>query len=213
VRADDHGGPPAEIAQQAAERHPLLGVQAGGRLVQQQQFRFVHDRLRDADPAQHPAGQRAQLGPGLVPQAHVLDRGGHRARHPPGRHVLEQREVLDEVRDREARVVAESLRQVAEPASDLPPRPVLAGIAVQQPQLAAGRRDHRGHHPQQRGLARAVGPQQPEHSRPGLQAHPRHGLGPAELPGQVRDVDVHVVPLGIRVAYHMMAQQQAANAR
>ena len=72
------------------------------------------------------------------------------------RHLLEQREVLDELGHGEPRVVAEVLRQVAEPAADLPPLRVGAGITVEQPQPARGRRDHRGQHPQQRGLARAV---------------------------------------------------------
>jgi len=62
----DHGGPPAQVPEQGTEVHPLLGVEPGRRLVQQQQFGLVDDGLRDADPAQHPAGQGTQLGPGLA---------------------------------------------------------------------------------------------------------------------------------------------------
>jgi hypothetical protein len=36
VGRDHHGGPLTEVAQQGAERNPLLGVQPGGRLVEQQ---------------------------------------------------------------------------------------------------------------------------------------------------------------------------------
>ena len=90
-----------------------------------------------------------------------------------GRHLLQQREVLDELRHREARVVAEVLRQVPEPAPDLAPRAVGARVPAEQPQPAGGRRDHGGHHAQQRGLARAVRAEQPEHPGTGLAGPPR----------------------------------------
>jgi hypothetical protein len=64
----------------------------------------------------------AQLGAGPVPQAHVLDGGRRGPGHPARRHVLEQREVLHELRDREARVVAE----VPARAVNLLPAPDLA---------------------------------------------------------------------------------------
>src|SRR4029450_3763382 len=153
---------------------------------------------------------------GLVAQAHLLDRRGHRVLHPRWWQLLQQREVLHELHHREARVVAQVLRQVAEPAADLLSRAVVTWIAAEQPQPARARRDHRGQHPQQGRLARPVRAQQPEHPRPGRQGHPGHRLGPAEPPGQLSDLNVHgvhEVPLGIRVAYTTIAPQPAANAR
>jgi hypothetical protein len=201
VGGHDHGGSLAELAEQGAEVDPLLRVEPGGRLVEQQQFGLVDDGLRDAHPAEHPAGQGAQLRLGLATQVDPLDRGRHRGRYPGGRHLLQQREILHELRHREARVVAEVLRQVPEPAAHLAPGAVNTRVPAEQPQPAGGRRDHGGHHAQQRGLARSVRAEQAEYPGTSLQAHPGHGLIPAEPPGQIGDLDVHHrVPLGIRVA-------------
>jgi hypothetical protein len=149
VGGHDHGRVLAKIADQRAERDPLLGVEAGRRLIQQQQVRVVHDRLRDAHPAQHAARQRAQ--PGLGPGAEVdpFDGRGHCRRHPVRGHLLEQREVLDELGHGERRVIAEVLRQVAEPAPDLRARGRLAGIPVEQSHPARRRRQHGGEHAEQ----------------------------------------------------------------
>src|SRR4029453_1721047 len=67
-------------------------------------------------------------------------RGPPPTRHPRRWQLLQQREVLHELHHREARVVAQVLRQVAEPASDLPPRAINAGIRGEQPTPARGRR-------------------------------------------------------------------------
>ena len=112
----------AQAGDQLAEAHPLLGVQPGGRLVQQQQLGVGHDRLGDPDPPAHPARQGADLAAGQVLQ---LDRGQGRADPPVavGRVVqlLEDGQVVDELEHREPRVEAEVLGEVAEPAADLDP--------------------------------------------------------------------------------------------
>jgi hypothetical protein len=199
VRGHDDGGALPEVAQQGAELDALLGVQARGRLVEQQQFRVVHDGLRDPDPAQHAARQRTQLGPGLDAEVDPLDRGGHGLRDPGGRHLFQQREVLDELDHGEGRVIAEGLRQVAEPAPDLPAGGLPGRVPVQQPELAGRRRQDRGQHAEQRGLARAVRPEQAEDTGPGGQRDPGHRGVAAERPGQVGQFDVHCRPLCGRV--------------
>ena len=55
--------------------------------------------------------------------------------------------------------------------------------------------------------------QQPEYPRAGLQIHPGYRQVPAEPPGHAGDLDVHVVPFGVRVAYQAIAVQAAAHAR
>ena len=76
-----------------------------------------------------------------------------------------------------------------------------ARVPAEQPQPAGARRDHGGHHAEQRGLARSVRAEQAEYPGTGLQAHPRDGQIPAEPPAQIGDLDVQLgVPLGIRVA-------------
>ena len=51
VRRHDHArASDRRSRHQRAELDSLLGVEARGRLVEQQQFRVVHDRLSDADP-------------------------------------------------------------------------------------------------------------------------------------------------------------------
>ena len=49
-------------------------------------------------------------------------------------------------------------------------------------------------------LPAPFGPEQPEHSGAGLQVDPGHGLRAAETLGQFGDLNVHDVPLGMRVA-------------
>ena len=66
-----------------------LDVDAGGRLVEEQDLRLVRQRLGDHHPALHAAGQRHDLGVLLVPQRqvvqHLLDMRGIRAACRTGR--------------------------------------------------------------------------------------------------------------------------------
>ena len=81
VGGDQHAGVGADLPQQFAEVQPLVGVEADGRLVEQQDLRVVDDRLGDAGPAHHAAGQRLESGVGLVGQPDPVDRPLHRGRH------------------------------------------------------------------------------------------------------------------------------------
>ncbi len=197
---EDVGTACSEVADQGAEPDPLLGVKAGGRLVEQQQVRVVHERLRDPDPAQHAAGQRAQPGLRLVPEVNPFDGRGDGLADAARRDLLEQREVLDELHDGERRVVAEVLRQVAEAAADLAAVCGVPRVPAQQPDLAGRRRQHGREHAQQGGLARAVRPQQAEHAGAGIQAHAVDRPVPPERPGDAGQLNVHGVLLWDRVA-------------
>ena len=53
-------------------------------------------------------------------------------------HLLQQREILDELEDGEVGVVAERLRQVAEAAAQVAALAVVRGVIAEQAQRAAG---------------------------------------------------------------------------
>ena len=56
----------AELGQQLAEGHALLGVEAHGRLVEDDQLRAPGQGVRDAEPAQHAPGQGLHLRLGVA---------------------------------------------------------------------------------------------------------------------------------------------------
>src|SRR5689334_4101423 len=49
-----------------------LDVDAGGRLVEHDYWRFMHQRLRDEHAALHAAGERAHVGFGLAGEIEVM---------------------------------------------------------------------------------------------------------------------------------------------
>jgi hypothetical protein len=58
VCRQDHHPVVGRRRQDVPEPHALLGVEPDRRLVDDQQLRVAHERLRDADAATHPAGER-----------------------------------------------------------------------------------------------------------------------------------------------------------
>jgi hypothetical protein len=57
----EHYNPLAgEVGEQVAKADALLGVEAGGGFVHDEQLRVVEQRLGDADPLLHPAREAAQ---------------------------------------------------------------------------------------------------------------------------------------------------------
>ena len=74
--------------------------------------------------------------------------------------LLEDRDVVDELERREARVEAGLLRHVAEPAPDLRALARVARVAAEQAHVARVGREHGGEDAHQRRLARAVGAEQ-----------------------------------------------------
>ena len=55
------------------ERGPALDVEAGGRLVEEEDARAVDEREREVEPALHPAGVAAHLAVGSLGQADALE--------------------------------------------------------------------------------------------------------------------------------------------
>jgi hypothetical protein len=60
-----------EAGDEVPERLPQLDVDAGGRLVEDDDRRPVHQRLGDEDAALHAARELAHVGVGLVGEAEV----------------------------------------------------------------------------------------------------------------------------------------------
>ena len=99
-----------QAADELAEPHPLLGVEPASRLVEQQQFRVGNDRLRDADTATHAARQSSDLLASDIGQPDGVD-GSPDATMSLGPviQLLQDCDVVDELEDSEARVVANLL--------------------------------------------------------------------------------------------------------
>ncbi len=91
---------------------------------------------------------------------------------PPVDHLLEDRDVVDELEDRETAMEARLLGQIAQSAADLAALVGHAGVASEQPQHAAVGGEHSGQAAQQGGLAGAVGPEQAGDAVLGGEAEP-----------------------------------------
>jgi hypothetical protein len=156
VRREEHG--PRQARDQLAEAQPLLRVQAGRGLVEDEQLRRAEQRLRQRDAPAHPARERADA---LVRDVSEPDRAQHAAdllvalvaRHP----LLQRGHVVDELEGREVAVEAGLLGHVAEPPAHVGALRGVRGVAAEQPQLAAARREHGRGHAHERRLAGAVG--------------------------------------------------------
>jgi hypothetical protein len=137
-----------------------LGIEAGGGLVEQKQLGLVHEAAGDGEPPLHAAREGidavvAAVGePGEGEQ--LLGPGpdlGHRH--------AEVAAVDDEVvPDGELGVEVVVLGDDADAAPDL--GAAVGGIEAQDLQVAAGASRDAGDHAHRRGLAGAVGPQEPE---------------------------------------------------
>ena len=133
--------------------HPSsrLGVETGGRLVEEQDRRSVDDAQPDVEPALHPArvgGDRPVRGRLEIERRQDLGRASHRARLV---HAVET--ALDDelAATGLGRVGRAALRDVADP---LAYRPGLAAqVGAGDHRLTRGRREQRGQHPEGRGLA------------------------------------------------------------
>ncbi len=73
MRGQDHrGAGRVDGADELPHRAADLDVDAGSRLIEDQQLRLVHHRAGNHQPPLHAAGQRARLHLCLVPQAQLL---------------------------------------------------------------------------------------------------------------------------------------------
>jgi hypothetical protein len=163
-------------------------VQAGGRLVEEQDRRGGQQAHREVEPAAHAAG----VGLGHP----VRGIGEVEAREEPLRrfhHVLPGQPVegpdqLEVLAAGEDLVDRRRLSGEAHAPADLVG--LLDDVEAGHPAGAARGHAQRGEHPHQRGLARAVGTEQAQH-RPGGddETHVVHGLGGAEVLDQFDGLD------------------------
>src|SRR5690349_2258921 len=70
VRGEDHDGLAADAREEVVEPHALLGIQARGGLVHDDEERVADQRLRDAETLAHAAGKAAER-----PVAHIREVG------------------------------------------------------------------------------------------------------------------------------------------
>ena len=160
----DHQLAEADFRQQVAEAQPLLRIEAGGRLVDDQHIGIVEQRLRDAEPAPHAARESGRLPVRVLVQVDRLQQVPQARRIA---HALQRREVLQEFQRGQVRIDAEILRQEAEaPAYRIG---LAHDVGTVEQYLAAGRPGQRGDHLHQRRLAGAVMADQADHAGGQLQ--------------------------------------------
>ena len=136
------------------------GVEADGRLVEHQQARPVHQRLRQLEPADHAARVRRRQAIGRHRRAPcAAPRRCARVAFALG-HVEEPGEQPTFSQPVSCRVDRELLGHVAEQPAHLHRRPATSS-RTPRPALAGPQQG--GDHPDRRGLARAVGTEEPEH--------------------------------------------------
>jgi hypothetical protein len=152
LRRSGHGG--AELA--GADR-----VDPDGRLVQEQHLGLVQQAAGDVQPLPHPP--RVALDALLLPagQPRELQQLADARLLLAGRHAVQLGEVAQVVQPGEPFVEP---AVAAEHVADLAPHRsgVLDDVVPEHPGRAGGRQQQRDEHLDRRGLARTVGPEQPE---------------------------------------------------
>ena len=147
-----------EAPDEAPQRLAQFDIDAGGRLVEHDHRRLVHQRLRDQHAALHAAGQRAHVGVRLAGQVEVL----HHLVDP--RAVVAQAEVArlhgQRFAHREERVEHQLLRHHAQRAAC--GAVIAADVVAHDARRAAIRAHQSRENADQRGLAGAIGAEQPE---------------------------------------------------
>ena len=161
VAADDDGlAHRPQFAEQLTQLDPCARVEAGRRLVEQEHLRIVDQRVRQAEALLHPARQRLDVGVALVGEVDELEQV---ADHPAPRRRAEAVAAGEEVEvlpDLHVVVDPERVRHEPEDAT------YLVGVPGDGPAgdlgLTGRRQQERREHPERRGLARAVRPDETE---------------------------------------------------
>ncbi len=165
---EEHRAVLGQFREEPVEADPLLGIEAGGGLVDNDQLRIAGERLRDPEPLLHTAGVPFHLALCGVGQVDPLQQLGRELLQPLGSlHTLEHQQVAQHRLAAQVRVEAEVLGQVAELAANA------AGIgddvlAVERDSPGGGLQQPRDD-AHQRGLAGAVGAEKAEHSLRNIQ--------------------------------------------
>ena len=181
---DAVGGQPVNLVPEFAAR---LGIDAGGRLVEQQQARLRQDAGAEREPLLPAAGQLA----GELVLAAGEPEPGDRALAPRlcgSGHAIDARHEFEILADRQIGIEAEALRHVADIALDL----VLLGenVVAEAGAFAGIRREQPAQHAERRGLAAAVRPEKAVNlALRHFEAQIAHHGARTEALGQARDVD------------------------
>ena len=175
---------PGPLGQDLGHVVDAARVQAGEGLVEDEQFRVVHQRGGQLHPLLVAVRERLQLGRLPAGQAQPLDPVPRGVARRGRRHVVQPAQVLQLLQDLHARVEAAFLGHVAEPA------PVLLGHRLALPaHLARLQRHHAEDRAHRGGLAGPVRPQEAEdlagRDAEGQAVQRDHGPEPAAQPDQL----------------------------
>ena len=161
----------AELAARAAHevQHLLApgGVQPVRGLVEEDEARVVHERLRQLHALLHARGVAAHLAVALLEEAHVAQRLRRAFAGGGAGQAAHAREVGHELRGREVGRQAVVFGHVAGELAD--GGPFRGHVAVQHARAPGGGRRQPQQDLDERALARAIRPHQPHHAR--LHAH------------------------------------------
>src|SRR5687767_2904895 len=120
VRREDHHRGLPDLAQQIVEAEPLLRIEAGGRLVDDDQLRIAKECLRDPEAPAHAAREAAELTqPNVVEVGHSQKPCDDFTPLAGGNESLQHGEVVQQRLGRDSRVDAHLLRQVAQDLAHL----------------------------------------------------------------------------------------------
>jgi hypothetical protein len=149
---------PFEFDEKAADLAAGDGIEPVGRLIHNQQVGVVEQRLRQAQPLQHPLGKRPHAVPGPRRNPHHLQE-----RHSPRANLTHGNaaELAVELQRRQAGQMsrdAEILGQIADPLSAA----AVPGGKIEQRRLAGRPADDAQEDLDERCLAGAVGAQETE---------------------------------------------------
>ena len=159
-REHQRGAALLELVQLVPQQVACLGIEAGGRLVEQQQVGLVDQRSGDAHAPLLPAGQWLDLTAGAVAELDEVEQfGGPLAGVATA--DVEVPRVDDQVLEHGQLGV-----ELIGLGHDADPRPDRAAVSLriepEDAQLAVRHRRHAADHPHRRGLARPVRAEEPE---------------------------------------------------
>ena len=192
----DHRAVGSQRGDERAESHALLGVEPGRGLVHHEQARVAHERLRDAHAPPHAARETADAPAANICQPHALDKlVGLAAALALVVHTLEDAHVVEELRRREVRIGLDVLRQVSEGLLERAAVARLGDIAAVNQHVPAGGAHDATQDAHERGLAGAVGADEPDHARGQVEREVVEGAGPlVEVLAQAVEGDEHGSP-------------------
>ena len=166
LRGQQHRGAVVdELADELPDTDPALGVEAGGRLVEEQHRRPVHERRREVEASAHAPRVGARRPVGGVDEVEALEQVG-RARRDAG--AGEMRELCHHAKVlAPGEVVVDGCVLAGETDAGSNRGRVSHHVDAEHASPARVGPHGRGEHPDGGGLAGAVGAEQPEHGSGG----------------------------------------------